>query len=432
MVTSLVATLDNALQPMRSSGPQTLLVVDDEEGPRQSIRIVFKDEYNILMAEDGTKALELAKTHPIDAAVLDIRMAGMSGIDVLNGLKAIDPTTEVVMLTAYETLETARQALRLGACDYLNKPFDIATLREAVRTAMERRSLSIQIRANNERLKELQEEIQNQKVREEQARTRGEIYASIIHDINGPLTIISGFIEVINQRIGDAKHLEGEKLDIIKDRLGRITRQVTSCIQISNRYLSFLRGCAAENTPVGINQIFNDLGELLRTHTHAQKNALVIRPLIEDIAAQINGTDLIQILLNLAINGLQSSPQPHQVEIRGQPLFAELDLSSFIDGPQDRLINRDGFQNVAPLLALIVEDNGPGIPAEIVPKIFDPYFTTKPVGQGTGLGLSIVKRLVEQGGGAIHLHTQPGQGTRFTVYLPSQSNRGNGGAPAVG
>ena len=175
-------------------------------------------------------------------------------------------------------METARQALRLGACDYLNKPFDIATLREAVQTAMDRRSISLQIRTNNQRLRDLQQEIQSQKLREELARTRGEIYASIIHDINGPLTIISGFIEVINQRIGDATHLEGEKLDIIKDRLTRITRQVTSCIQISNRYLSFLRGCSGESSPVSINQILNDLGELLKTHTNAQRNTAADAP----------------------------------------------------------------------------------------------------------------------------------------------------------
>jgi signal transduction histidine kinase len=412
--------LEGALQPVISTGKQTLLVVDDEEGPRQAIRMVFKDDYTVLMAENGEAAIKLAKENPVDAAVTDIRMPGMSGIDVLNALKSIDPSTEVIMLTAFETLETARQALRLGACDYLNKPFDLATLRSAVRTAMERRAISLQIRANNLRLRELQEEIQNQKLREELARTRGEIYASIIHDINGPLTIISGFVEVINQRIGDATHLEGEKLDMIKDRLNRITRQVTSCIQISNRYLSFLRGCAAETAQVGVNQILNDLGELLRTHTNAQKNSLIIETLADDLAAQINGTDLIQILLNLAINGLQSTPEPHRVEIRSQQLFAPLDLASFVDGPQDRFLNRDAFHNVAPLLALTVEDNGPGIPPEAIIRIFEPYFTTKPVGQGTGLGLSIVKRLIEQAGGAVHLHTQLGQGTRFTVYLPCQ------------
>jgi response regulator RpfG family c-di-GMP phosphodiesterase len=65
----------------------TLLVVDDEDGPRQSLRVIFKDEYDILMAEDGPTAIELAQKHPIDVAVLDIRMAGMSGIEVLERLK---------------------------------------------------------------------------------------------------------------------------------------------------------------------------------------------------------------------------------------------------------------------------------------------------------------------------------------------------------
>jgi signal transduction histidine kinase len=403
------------------AGPQqTLLIVDDEEGPRQSIRIIFKDEFKVLMADSGPAAIQLAKEHSIDAAVLDIRMAGMSGIEVLNAIKAIDSTTEVVMLTAYETLETARQALRLGACEYLSKPFDIGTLRNAIRTAMERRSLSLQIRANNQRLRELQQEIQNQKLREELARTRGEIYASIIHDINGPLTIISGFIEVINQRIGDATHLEGEKLEMIKDRLIRITRQVTSCIQISNRYLSFLRGCAGEGTPVKVNQILNDLGELLRTHTNAQKNNLVIHPLAEDTTAQLNGTDLIQILLNLAINGLQSSDEPHQVEIRAERLLQPLDLAKIPDGPEDRVVNRAAFHNAPPLLAFVVRDDGPGILPELLYRIFDPYVTTKPAGQGTGLGLSIVKRLIEQAGGAVHLHSAPGHGATFTVYLPAE------------
>ena len=64
----------------------TLLIVDDEDGPRQSLRVIFKDEYDLLMADDGPTAIELAQKHPIDVAVLDIRMAGMSGIEVLERL----------------------------------------------------------------------------------------------------------------------------------------------------------------------------------------------------------------------------------------------------------------------------------------------------------------------------------------------------------
>src|SRR6202034_2095234 len=92
-----------------------LLVVDDEEGPRQSVRIIFKDEYQVLLANSGEQAVELARHHSISVAVSDILMTGMSGIDVLKVLKEIDPAIEVIMLTAYETIETARQAIRYGA-----------------------------------------------------------------------------------------------------------------------------------------------------------------------------------------------------------------------------------------------------------------------------------------------------------------------------
>ena len=130
----------------------TLLIVDDEEGPRQSLRVVFKEDYDLLIAADGARALELAKQHKINAAVVDIRMTGMTGTEVLEKLKALQPTVEVIMLTAYETVDTIRRALRLGACDYLNKPFDIATIRKAVATAMERHSLTDEISNNNEKL----------------------------------------------------------------------------------------------------------------------------------------------------------------------------------------------------------------------------------------------------------------------------------------
>jgi len=197
----LAAVSESATAPAEKPR-RTLLIVDDEEGPRQSLRVVFKDDYNLLIASEGQRAVELAQEHKINAAILDIRMNGMSGTEVLERLKAIQPSIEVIMLTAYETVDTIRQALRLGACDYLNKPFDVATVRKAVSTAMERHSFADEIRSNNEKLAALQVELHDQKLQEEITRTRGEIYASIIHDINGPLTIISFFIQIINQRMG--------------------------------------------------------------------------------------------------------------------------------------------------------------------------------------------------------------------------------------
>jgi two-component system sensor histidine kinase/response regulator len=397
----------------------TLLIVDDEDGPRQSLRVIFKDDYDLLMAEDGPTAIKLAQENEIDVAVLDIRMAGMSGIEVLERLKYVNPEIEAIMMTAFETTDTIRQALRLRACDYINKPFDISQMRTAVNQAMQRRMLESEIHSSAEKVQELIAELQSQRIEEQIAKTRGDIYASIIHDINGPLTVISGFVQVLSKHLNHINRLEVEDLEFIKDRLRIIARQVTNCIEISRRYLGFLRRQSDETAPrVSVNQLLRDLEQLVRVHPSLLENEFSTTPLAEDIAVKINGTDLIQILLNLTVNAFQCAQFSHRVEAGGETLRAPLNLAKFKDGLNDRLLNVENMENTAPLVKLWVRDNGPGIPAEVLPKIFQPYFTTKGPRQGTGLGLNIVQRLIKEGGGALHVHTQSGEGTTFTLYLP--------------
>lgn len=417
-LTSPSDTISKPGRPAAEFRRPILLVVDDEEGPRQSLKIVFKTDYEVLLATDGKSALEIIRGHDVSVAILDILMAGMSGIELLAQMKEIRPSIGVIMLTAYKTLETARHAIRYGACDYLNKPFDITAMRSAVARALEKSRLAESLSATDEKLNALQEEIQDQKLQQEIIRTKGEIYASVLHDINSPLTVISGYVEMINEAIRDAASVEGEQLEIIKDDLGKLTGQVTRCFEISRRYLSFLHNNASgERARVGINQILADMKELLTRHPSASGNKLTITECSEDVIADINGTDLLQILLNLTLNALQCTDQPHIVDVRSEKLTEPLDLGQFIDGPTDRFINREGFLNKGPLLVLSIQDSGPGIPARIMPKMFEEKFTTKPADKGTGLGLSIVRRLIKEAGGAIRLQTQPGFGTKFTICL---------------
>ena len=406
-----------ALPSPRRKG--TMLVVDDEEGPRQSLRVIFKDDYEILMASDGAAAIELAQKNKIDVAVCDIRMAGMSGIEVLERLKYVNPAIEVIMMTAFETTDTMRQALRLRACDYINKPFDISTMRAAVSNAMQRRTLESEIHNNAEQLQGMLVELQNQKIEEQIATTRGEIYASIIHDINGPLTVISGFVQLMNQRFGNANRMGMEDLEFIKDRLKIITRQVTNCIEISRRYLGFLRRQADEAPRVPVNQLLADLHQLVNVHPSLTNNEFVVHPLHEEIGVRINGTDLIQILLNLTVNAFQCTPQTHRVEVECEVMHEPLDLTAFKDGVETRFLNVENFENTAPVLGISIRDNGPGIPPEVLPKIFQPYFTTKSARQGTGLGLNIVQRLIKEAKGALRVQTRVGEGTTFTLYVPA-------------
>ncbi len=411
----MAEAVETPLPPKRRG---KLLIVDDEDGPRQSLRVIFKDEYDLLMADDGPTAIDLVQKNDIDVAVLDIRMAGMSGIEVLERLKYVNPEIEVIMMTAFETTDTIRQALRLRACDYINKPFDLATIRAAVAQAMQRRMLESEIHSSAEKVQQLLVELQDQRVEEQIAKTRGDIYASIIHDINGPLTIISGFVQVLNQRLNRNSRMELEDLEFIKDRLRIIGRQVGNCVEISRRYLGFLRRQTDENTRVSVNQLLHDLEQLVRVHPSLTENEFRVALLAEDLGVKINGTDVIQILLNLVVNAFQCAQFSHRVEVGGEVLRAALNLAEFKDGPNDRLLNVESMDNTAPLVKLWVRDTGPGIPPEVLPKIFQPYFTTKGPRQGTGLGLNIVQRLIKEGSGALHCHTQTGEGTTFTIYLP--------------
>lgn len=396
----------------------TLLVVDDDPSVRHALWITFRETYKVQLADSGAKALDFFKETPADVALLDIRMPGMSGLEVLRQLKHLQPEVEVILLSAYESIDYIRQAMRLGACDYITKPYEVENLRTAVSNAMERRDVSRKTFAYDKRLVQLQSDIQNQQMREELARTRNEIYASIIHDINGPLTVIAGYIELMQQSLQRSIVVEGEQLDVLKAHSQNIARQVTNCVELSRRYLGFLEGKVASGASSGVREVFYDVAELLKTHPQAKANDLVLQSPAEDVAAAINRTDLLQVLLNLTINALQCSTHPHRVELYAKTLGVDAPRSFLQSAKGTYFVSSSSFTPSGPLVAISVQDNGPGIAEAHLDKIFDSYFTTKAPGQGTGLGLSIVRRLVLQAQGAVHVYTHAGEGTVFTVYIP--------------
>ena len=419
---SLLAPVIVSKPPEPAPAKPVLLVVDDEEGPRTSLRVVFKNEFEVLMASSGDEAVKLARKHPVDVAILDILMQGMSGVDVLRELKKIDEDIEVIMLTAYETLETARQALRLGAREYLNKPFDIAATRAAARKALDKRRANRELKAAHSKLHKLQEEITIAAERDPYTAAAGDTAGNILHDLNSPLTVINGFIELIHRQVQNAATLDGEELEKMKNSIGRVHGQVVRCLEISKRYLGVRRTSeirAAER--VAVNEVLVDLQELLGKHPSATGHELTIRELDEHIHAAISGTDLLRVLINLTLNGLQSTETPHRVEVIAQLLPVKFDIFDFKNGTDERLIAAEKIPTDRPLIAISVRDNGPGIPTEIVPRLFNERFTSKPVGQGSGIGLGSVRQLVTSARGAIRLTTKPAEGTTFTVFLPIAS-----------
>jgi len=398
----------------------TILVVDDDSGVRMGVKVALKDDYDLHFAEDGPKAIALAAQNKFDVAIMDIRMPGMSGLEVLGRLRESHPDLEVIMFTAFETTETMREALRLQACDYINKPFDLGTMRKAVDRAMQLRLRKGNTAGQDDKIQQLLMELQ---VENQNLQGHKDIYASILHDINGPLTVVSGFMQLLNARIAASTQLTPEDLGFVKERLAIMERQIGNCIEIQRRYLGFLRRQGTEQAHTEVNHLLKDLEYLVRVHPSRQENEFHITPLPTEAAVKINGTDVIQMLLNLTVNAFQCTLEPHRVEIGGEVLTAGLDPAQFKDSPNDRFLNIEHMSDTAPVVKLWVRDTGPGIPEEVLPKIFQSYFTTKGHGQGTGLGLNIVQRLIKDAKGALQVHTERGVGTTFTVYLP-------GAAPA--
>lgn len=141
----------------------TILVVDDEIGPRESLRMILKPIYQVHTATDGQEALQIIKREKVDLVTLDLKMPGISGIDVLREIKKSQDDIEVVIITGYGTLTTAIEAIRYGAVDFISKPFNVADIVAIISKSFERRNLNLEIRNISQKIKELNSMEENQK-----------------------------------------------------------------------------------------------------------------------------------------------------------------------------------------------------------------------------------------------------------------------------
>lgn len=123
-----------------------ILVVDDEFGPRESLRMVLKPLYNVYIAENGQKALETIQSTNIDLVTLDLRMQGLQGTDVLREIKRINSDIEVIIVTGYGSLKSAIDGIRFGAFDYIQKPFNVAEILSTINKSIERKKLYTQLK----------------------------------------------------------------------------------------------------------------------------------------------------------------------------------------------------------------------------------------------------------------------------------------------
>ena len=177
-----------------------VLVIDDEMGPRESLRMLLKPDYNVHTADCVDAGIRLLKEKQPDTVVMDIRMPGATGIEGLRKIREIDPHLSVIMLTGFGALETAQEALRLGASDYINKPFDAGEMRKVVGRNVERTRVQRAGEHAAAEIKELNNRLLKELAQKERLASLGQASAEFVHDLGNPLTIVWGYVQLLAKK----------------------------------------------------------------------------------------------------------------------------------------------------------------------------------------------------------------------------------------
>jgi two-component system cell cycle sensor histidine kinase/response regulator CckA len=228
----------------------------------------------------------------------------------------------------------------------------------------------------------------------------GTLAGGIAHDLNNVLAPILLAIGLLQEDEHDAERLE---------TLASLEAGAKRGAAMVGRLLSFARGADGRREDVQVEGLVADLATIIRDTF--PKNITFDHHLNPDLwVVQADATQLHQVLLNLCVNSRDAMPDGGQITLRANNVVIE---KTFADQNVDA--------HIGPHVSLVVEDTGTGIPGEIIDKIFDPFFTTKDIGKGTGLGLASSLGIVTGHRGFMRVHSTPGSGTRFGVYLPART-----------
>jgi len=374
-----------------------VLVIDDELGPRESLRMLLKPSYQVYTAENVETGLRILREKKPDAIISDIRMPGTSGIDGLRKIREIDPHVAVIMLTGFGALETAKEALRLGANDYISKPFDAREMREVIGRNVERTRIQrTGVNAAAE-IKELNNRLLKELAQKERLASLGQASAEFVHDLGNPLTIVWGYVQLLAKKLEESEKENGAASHTSAKELNIIEQNVRLCRELLTMWQSYGSVEASPHKPISVTQIVREV--VKGVGPMAVQNGVEMKSDICDDPCTLLG-DSVQIMRaiqNVIINALQASA----------------DKKGSISVSCTR---KDFYVDVR------VEDSGCGITPAQQAKIFDPYFTTKQGKSGTGLGLYITKKVVEDHNGSIKVDSTPQVGSTFTIRLPLLNN----------
>lgn len=366
---------DSALERGRG---EHVLIAEDDPGAGRVLRLLLEQTgYRVTLAEDGTTAMRLLDEQGApDLLLLDWMLPGVSGLEICHSARQRWDALRlpILMVTARTDPESVYAAFDAGASDYVGKPFRGAELRARIGAHLRTR-----------RLWEERERMEAHLRERDKLFTLGLLAGGVAHDLNNPLAVISAHAQVLQRRTADGE---------TREQLTGILSAVDRCSRIVADLLNFARRHPAERGPVEVGGVLEETVRM--REQQISTSGIALRVEVDDAlpAIQADRHQLQQVFLNILVNGEQA----------------------LRDGGRTLRVLARGDEGGA---AVVIEfwNDGPRIPADVLPHVFDPLFTTKTGEEGTGLGLFICRRIVREHGGWLDVRSDA-EGTAFTLRLP--------------
>lgn len=356
-----------------------ILIIDDEAAIRDGCRQALeKSGYSVLDAEEGTEGVKIARNAKPDIALIDLKMPGISGMEIIEILSRDVPDTVLVMITGYATILSAVEAIQKGTYDYLPKPFSPDQLRAVVRRAIEHRNLKIETR----------------RLREEKERMEKSFITFVSHEMRSPLVVIRQYIEALKAVAGE--RLEKDMAEIIE----RCSARIQSLETLIEHWLDISRigegSFAWKKEPLNLILLIGRSADEMAPICKEKGIRLTVD--FPDQLPEILGDQesLLRVFTNIIGNATKYTPENGNIT-----------LSASVD---------DYYVTVR------IADTGTGIPADKLPLIFEPFYRVRgkeECQRGSGLGLTLCKKIMELHGGAITAESMEGRGSTFLLkFLP--------------
>jgi len=362
-----------------SACEDTVIVIDDDEIIRLSCeQILKKSGYKVETFGNGHEGIERLKEIRPPLLVVDIKMPELDGFEVIKIVRKIDPDVVIVVITGYATVETAVDAMKMGAYDFLPKPFTPSELRMIIERGFERWRLARE----------------TQRLRREKAEVERKFVTLVSHQLKAPLAAVKQYLDVLMFTSGSK--LPEESAEWISRSQARIAEMLT------------------------LIQDWLMLAKLDRSALCDRGASSDLRKIAEDIVQeyrQLPSAAGLQLTIDMGPNLPKACGDPASLSMVVGNLVSNAVKYNRPGGTVKVSAGSDGKR-----ITLEVRDTGIGIPEDYLPRLFEEFYRVKTPEtqniQGTGLGLVICKRIVEELGGSIRVDSKEGEYTSFTVTLP--------------